>query len=594
MVIRTERKIIMKVTLATLNSKFIHSNLALRYLKEYVKDIEDIQVQEFTINQNLADITSKIYEINPELVGFSTYIWNVDETLEICERLKLVSPHTKILLGGPEVSYDVEELMASHPYIDYVVYGEGEETFRELLIGISPDNINGLAFREYNKIQMNPPRPLIKDINNIPSPYESIGDEFKNKIVYYESSRGCPFNCAFCLSSTIRGVRYMNLDRVKRDLDNLIDVGVKQVKFVDRTFNANKEFSQAIMKHIIDRNPVGINFHFEVTAHLIDNEQLEFFKDIKEGLFQFEIGVQSTNPKTIEAIGRNTNFEKLASVSRSIKQNKNIHQHLDLIAGLPYEDYDRFGISFDHIFKLRPEKIQLGFLKLLKGSALRDLINEYGYRLIDKAPYEVMESKWINYNDVIALKGIEELIDKYYNEEYFKHSIEYILQNQFDSPFRFFEDFMKFWKGQNLYDVSHSKDSLYKILIDYYTIRSFDQFEIFIELLAFDYLQNNKGKPLPGYFNIKNDSDMGKSHELLKSEALLSEILPEFKELTTKKLLKKVRIQEFEHNLYEIINSGYSKKSKEEKTLILFNYKNGVMERCKTYNISSYAEELTE
>ncbi|WP_422486978.1 B12-binding domain-containing radical SAM protein [Gudongella sp. DL1XJH-153] len=584
----------MSVILTTLNSKFIHSNLALRYLREYVKDIEDIQIEEYTINQNLGDIASKIYELKPKLVGFSTYIWNIDETLEICERLKLVSPQTKILLGGPEVSYDMEELLTSHPYIDYIVYGEGEETFRELLIKKNLESIEGLAFREGDKILINSPRTLIKDINSIPSPYESIGDEFKNKIVYYESSRGCPFNCAFCLSSTIRGVRYMNLDRVKRDLDNLIDVGVKQVKFVDRTFNANKDFSQAIMSHIIERNPVGINFHFEVTAHLIDNEQLEFFKDIKEGLFQFEIGVQSTNPKTIEAIGRNTDFERLAKVTRTIRQSKNIHQHLDLIAGLPYEDYHRFGVSFDHIFQLRPEKIQLGFLKLLKGSALRNLREEYGYGLIDKAPYEVMKSKWISYDDVIALKGIEELVEKYYNEEYFKHSIEYILQNQFPSPFRFFEDLMKFWKEQGLYDLSHSKDRLYEILMDYYKKQSYDQFEIFIELLAFDYLQNNKGKPLPEYFNIGNGFDMTRSHELLKSKALLSEILPEYMDITTKKLLKKVKIQEFKHDLYEIINSGYRKKSNKQKTLVLFNYKDGVLERCKTYNISSYAEELTE
>ena len=584
----------MSILLTTLNSKFIHSNLALRYLKEYTRDIEEAKIEEFTINQNLAEISAKIYEMGPRLVCFSTYIWNIDQTLEVCERIKLVSPNTRILLGGPEVSFDMKEFLLKNSFIDYVVYGEGEETFREFLISDEPLGIKGLAYRNGDKVVVNPPRPLISDINMIPSPYESIGDEYRNKIVYYESSRGCPFNCAFCLSSTIKGVRYMNSDRVKRDLDNLIKAGVKQVKFVDRTFNANKEFSMGIMKHIMERDPEGVNFHLEVTAHLIDQEQLEFFKNIREGLFQFEIGVQSTYPKTIEAIGRNTDFEKLSSVSKEIKKNRNIHQHLDLIAGLPYEDYKRFGESFNHIYDLRPEKIQLGFLKLLKGSALREKKEEYGYKLIDKAPYEIMESNWLSYDDVISLKGIEELVEKFYNEEYFRHGLEYLVRNHFSKPFDFFEDFMKFWKANGYFEYSHSKDRLYGILIDYYRARSLSGLEIFMELLTLDYLENNGGKPIPDFLNNHVKQTPIDHHGILKTEGILKEFLPEYSQMPTKKILKKVRLHSFTYDICKIIDEGYGENAYQKSTLLLFKYTDGTLERCKTYDITNYMGESTD
>ena len=583
----------MSVLLTTLNSKFIHSNLALRYLREYTRDIEDVEIEEFTINQNLADITARIYEMNPRIVCFSTYIWNIDQTLEVCERLKLVSPNTGILMGGPEVSFDMEDLMIKYSFIDYVIYGEGEETFREFLVSDDPSGIKGLAYRDEGKVVVNPPRPLIGDINTIPSPYENIGDEYRNKIVYYESSRGCPFNCAFCLSSTIRGVRYMNLDRVKRDLDKLMDAGVKQVKFVDRTFNANKEFSKEIMKHIIERDPEGTNFHLEVTAHLIDQKQLEFFQTIKEGLFQFEIGVQSTYPKTIEAIGRNTDFEKLSSVSKAIKEYRNIHQHLDLIAGLPYEGYERFGESFNHIYALKPEKIQLGFLKLLKGSALRKMKSQYGYKLIDKAPYEIMESKWLSYDEIISLKGIEDLVEKYYNEEYFRHSLEYLIRNNFEKPFDFFEDFMRFWKANGYYDYSHGKDKLYEIFLEYYQHKSFKGFDVFVELLMVDYLENSGGKTLPDFMVMEDHQDAIDYHEILKMDTILNRFLPEYTDVPTKKILRKVRLQTFTHDICGLIEGGYGENQEKKRTILLFKYTDGPIERCKTFDITSYMEELT-
>lgn len=584
----------MSIVLTTLNSKFIHSNLAIRYLKEYVKDFKEVYLMEFTINQDLAEIASNLYLKDADLIGFSTYIWNIDQTLEICERLKIVNPNIKLLLGGPEVSFDMEVFLKDHSHIDYVIYGEGEETFKELVMGSSPENIRGLAYRRGEHVRVNPPRPLIEDLDRIRSPYENIGDEFKNKIAYYESSRGCPFNCAFCLSSTIKGVRYMGIERVKRDLDNLIEGGVRQVKFVDRTFNADREFSREIMEHIVKKDPEGVNFHFEVTAHLVDKDQLDFFKTIKEGLFQFEIGVQSTNPKTIHAIGRSTDLDKLSEVTTSIRHSRNIHQHLDLIAGLPYEDYRRFGQSFDHLFLLRPEKIQLGFLKLLKGSRLRNKMDEYGYILLDKAPYEILKSKWLSYDDLIVLKRIEELVEKYYNEQYFQHSLEYMIKNRFNGAFHFFEEFSKYWSVNCFFEVSHSRDALYRIINEYSRYKVGGKDLVFEDLLRYDYLLSNGGKPLPEFLGKEASNSSLNIHGILKSDDIINDFLPQHSGLPTKKLMKKVNILRFSYNPFDLTNDGYSSDVGKNDTVVLFHYMDQKINRCNSYDITEYAKELVE
>jgi len=387
----------MKALLTTLNSKYIHSALSIRYLKEFCKDIADISLMEFTINQNIDYIAGEIYKRKPDIIGFSTYIWNLEHTLRVCEILKLVNPNIKIILGGPEVSFDSEDIMKENWFIDFIISGEGEIPFRELLLSIFDgdrdfSSVKGLTYREGEEIIKNPPGSLLKNLDMIPSPYVEIDKSLEKKIVYYESSRGCPFNCQFCLSSTIKGVRYFSLERVKEDLQRLMDMKVKQVKFVDRTFNANKKYAMEIMEFIMDKDPEDMNFHFEVTAHLIDEDMLQLIKKAKPGLFQFEIGVQSTNERTIEAIGRTTNFGKLKEICKEIKSYKNIHQHLDLIAGLPYEGYESFKKSFNDVYEIKPEKIQLGFLKLLKGSGLRKEKEKYGFKFLDIPPYEVLET----------------------------------------------------------------------------------------------------------------------------------------------------------------------------------------------------------
>lgn len=580
----------MDTLIVTLNSKYIHSNLAIRYLKRFVEDIEDVGILEFTINQNIDFIASEIYKQEKELVVFSVYIWNIKETLKICKILKTVKPELKIALGGPEVSYDIKQHMESYEYIDFIMFGEGEETFREFILENQKTEkdykgIDGLAFRNEGEAVVNSPRKLMEDLNIIPSPYEEKTDEFKNKIVYYESSRGCPFGCKFCLSSTIRGVRYFDIDRVKRDLKNLIDMGVRQVKFVDRTFNANKKYSREIMEFLIKEDPEGVNFHFEVTAHLIDKETLNFLETVKEGLFQFEIGVQSTNPKTIEAVGRTTDFERLSRVVRRIKSFKNIHQHLDLIAGLPYEGIESFKKSFDDVYNLEPEKLQLGFLKLLKGSELRLLQENYGYKYIDEPPYEVLESNYIDYGGILKLKDIEEMVDRYYNDGNFKNTIKFLVKNHYGSPYNFYDDFSKFWNENGYHKVSHSKRTLYKILYNFIKRRSFEYIELIYDLLKYDYIYNNKNRNLP--FKIEGQTEERFNiHDVLKDNRILDNYLERYKDTPTKRVINKVNVVGFSFNVLEVIREGFN-PMEEEDTYVLFDYKDGSIIKCETNNITS-------
>lgn len=588
----------MKVILSTLNSKFIHSCLSIRYLKGYVEDLTYIDIKEYTINQSIDFIASDLYKLEPDVIGFSTYIWNLTETLKICKILKMVNPRLKIILGGPEVSFDGEKILEDNRFVDFIIYGEGEETFKEFvknLINGNEDytNIQGLIYREGNRTITNPPRPLIKDLNSIPSPYKNIGDEFENKIIYFESSRGCPFNCEFCLSSTIKGVRYFGIDRVKEELNNLIDGKVRQVKFVDRTFNANKKYAMEIMNFIIDKDPKDINFHFEVTAHLLDREMLDFLSGVKEGLFQFEVGVQSTNLDTIVAIGRTTDFEKLRDITKEIKSYKNIHQHLDLIAGLPYEGYNSFRKSFNDVYEIRPEKIQLGFLKLLKGSGLRKDEDKYGFKYLDLPPYEILENDFISYKEIIKLKAIEDLVERYYNEGYFEHSLEYIVNNHYTSTFDFYEDFSYYWEKEDYHKISNSRNSLYEILMEFYKHKGFDDVCIFNELLRFDFIKNNKGSRIPrGISSLEVGISQKDIHEILKDERVVREYLLEYKGLPTKKIIQEIAIEGFGVNIFKIIENGYNPINCNSNIDILFVYTQGVINRCKIYDISHITKEL--
>lgn len=586
----------MKLMLTTLNSKFVHSCLSIRYLRGYSRDIIDTVLKEYTINQSIDYIVSEIYKIRPSIIGFSTYIWNKEETLEIAESLKMIMPDIKIFLGGPEVSFDGPELMEENKFIDFIIYGEGEETFQEFInIYVesgSYESVKGLIYRDGQARPVkNPARPLIQDLNTIPSPYdEEVGRELENRIIYYESSRGCPFNCKFCLSSTIKGVRYFDLDRVKRELGILIDAKVRQVKFVDRTFNANKEYAMGIMNYIMDRNPQGINFHFEVTAHLLDEEMLEFLSQVKEGLFQFEVGVQSTNDQVIEAVGRTTDFPKLREVTKRIKSFGKIHQHLDLIAGLPYEDYESFARSFDDVYEIRPEKIQLGFLKLLKGSELRRLEDNYGFKYLDKAPYEVLETDYIDYKHIRRLKAIDNMVDKYYNEEIFRYSLDYLIDRNYSSAFRFFEELGLFFEEKNYHKVKHGRRALYDILREFYQEKDFPGLKYFNEILKLDFVENNKGLKLPNSIDrLRLDISKGDIHELLKNEELLSGRLANHRELPTRELIKLVQIEKYGLDLLDYLETG---RIVETPVYIMTLYRDGVINVAESFDVTSLVEKL--
>ena len=585
----------MKTILTTLNASYIHSSLSIRYLKAYSKDISNIKLMEFTINQNIDYIVGELYKEKPDIIGFSTYIWNREEILKICEMIKIINPDIKIILGGPEVSFDGVQILVENSFIDFIIFGEGEITLRELLSSIinkkdDYENISGLIYRDGNSIVQNTPRPLIKELDIIPSPYEEVGNDFENKIVYFESSRGCPFNCQFCLSSTIKGVRYFSIDRVKEDLGKLIDAKVRQVKFVDRTFNANKKYAMEIMNFIMDKNPKDMNFHFEVTAHLLDDDMLEFIKHAKEGLFQFEIGVQSTNPKTIDAIGRTTDFQKLKEVTEEIKSFRNIHQHLDLIAGLPYEDYNSFKKSFNDVYEIQPEKIQLGFLKLLKGSGLRNDKEKYGFKFLDIPPYEILETDYITYGEMLRLKGIEDLVEKYYNEGYFKNILNYVIRNKYKTAFDFFEDYLNYWEMKNYHTVSHSRNRLYKILFNFCRYKGFSDLDTLNELIKYDYIYNNRHSNIPKYLErIDTNLLQRGKHDILKNEELLNLLLIHHRDKPTKKIINKIHIEGFKIDIFKLTENNYKMTDEIIKdTYILFEFKDGVIDRCRTYNITEF------
>ncbi len=583
----------MKILLTTLNSKFVHTNLAIRYLKHFCKDLAPIEVEEYTINNSIDYILKEIYIKNADLVAFSTYIWNIEDTLKICENLKKISPHIKILLGGPEVSYDSIEIMKKHHYIDYIIYGEGELTFREMIEHLLEkkrvEGIDGLVYRRKEEIVKNKERGLIEDLNSIPSPYEDIDKrEYENKIVYYETSRGCPFDCQYCLSSTIKGLRFFHIDRVKMELKNLIDTKVKQVKFVDRTFNANKKYALDIMKFIMENDNGYTNFHFEVTAHLIDDEMLEFLSTCKEGLFQFEVGVQSTNEDTLKEVGRTQDFERLSQVVKKVSSFKNIHQHLDLIAGLPYEDYKSFRNSFNMVFHLEIEQLQLGFLKMLKGSGIRKKADKHEYLFKDYPPYEVLSNKYMSYKEMLKIKDIEEILELYYNSDNFNLSMKYIIKNYYkEDPFCFFEAFSSYWEKKSYFKIAQGKNQLYSILLDFYKEKIKEKVDLFKECLKYDYISLGRTSSLPKFFDkIEIEDFKNKCHKFLQEIENINIFLPQYTNVPAKHIIKDVQFELFQYDILKLKENIEEKIEKNLSTILfVYNIDKKIFEKSKSYKV---------
>ena len=464
----------MKILLAACNAKYIHSNLAVYNLKSCSGEYSSrVVVKEYTINQIRDDILKDIYLEQPDVVCFSCYIWNISFVRELVPDLKKILPQVEFWAGGPEVSYDAVEFLKKNPAFFGVMVGEGEETFHELAgyyIERKPETLSGIrgvAFRDENKgrdIVHTGWRELM-DLSKVPFAYSNL-TEFKNRIIYYESSRGCPFSCSYCLSSIDKKLRFRDIELVKKELQFFIDNKVPQVKFVDRTFNCKHDHAMEIWRYITENDNGITNFHFEISADLLRAEELALMKTMRPGLIQLEIGVQSTNPQTIKAIRRTMDFEKLKGIVEQIHSFGNIHQHLDLIAGLPYEGYDSFHKSFCDVYALRPEQFQLGFLKVLKGSHMMEMTGEYQILYKDREPYEVLSTAWMTYREILRLKMVESMVEVYYNSGQFKNTLVF-LEKYFDDPFRMYEALGRFYEKKGYSEISHSRMRRYEILMEF-------------------------------------------------------------------------------------------------------------------------------
>lgn len=510
----------MNILLTAINAKYIHSNLAVYSLRAYAagkceRYKEVIGIAEYTINQPLDQILMDLYKRKPEVLCFSCYLWNIEYVEQLVAELGKIMPQTDIWLGGPEVSYHASHMLEQFPQVYGIMRGEGEETFLELTefyhnnSGKSLEQcekvqrlkeIVGITFRDGEEIIETADRSVM-DLSKVPFVYEDL-DVFKNKIIYYESSRGCPFSCSYCLSSIDKCLRFRDLELVKKELQFFIDHEIPQVKFVDRTFNCKHSHSMEIWSYIKEHDKGKTNFHFEVAADLLNEEELNLISTIRPGLIQLEIGVQSTNEQTIKEIHRTMKFSQVTEVVNRVHAAKNIHQHLDLIAGLPFEDYNSFHKSFCDVYALKPEQLQLGFLKVLKGSYMEEKTKDYELLYQNRPPYEVLSTKWLPYSDVIRLKGLEEMVEVYYNSRQFEHTME-LLEQVFGDAFVMFEEMSNYYEEHGYYGVNHNRVARYEILyafikevalVQYETLLTEEQFR---QTLVMDlYLRENmKNRP---------------------------------------------------------------------------------------------------
>lgn len=496
-----------KIVLTAINSQYVHLNVAVRYLKKYVEKNSDIKldIYETNINNQLMNIIKDLFEKQPDMIIFSTYIWNKEYVFSITKELKKILPDVKIALGGPEVSYEWDKIMAENQEIDYIFTGEGEKV---LLNFFTKDisEVKGVVYREGDNLKYNGIEPLIENLDIIPFPYDDEELQDRTKIFYYESSRGCPFNCSYCMSSIDKSVRYYSIDRTKEDLKRFIDSPIKLLKFVDRTFNLSKEKYMAIWRFLLENYREGITFHFEINANIFDDETLDFLETVPKGYFQFEIGVQTIDAQAMKSIGRINKLEKLEHNIRRIS--RNIHLHLDLIAGLPYETYDKFRESFDYVHRLKPEMIQLGFLKLLKGTKMYDEREKYGYKYFSKPPYEVFSNEFISFAEMVKLKNLEKVLDFYYNSEKFPESVQWIIENHYESAFSFYEDVAEYFDKRGYLKVNHKESTLFTLLYEFYLDKGLKDREIFVEYLKYDYLMLGKTGFYPEWFKSEKDGEL--------------------------------------------------------------------------------------
>ena len=571
----------MKIVLTAINAKYIHSNLAVYCLRAFAKPYKDeIEIAEYTINQQVDDILMDLYKKKPDVLCFSCYIWNLNYVEEIIREVKKIFPELPIWVGGPEVSYDAKDVLQRLPEVTGVTFGEGEETFLELMdyyhgVGKELKDIKGIAYREEDQIQVNEWRKTI-DLSTVPFVYHDMED-FKNKIIYYESSRGCPFSCSYCLSSVDKCLRFRSLELVKEELKFFIDAEVPQVKFVDRTFNCKHSHAMEIWRFIMEHDKGITNFHFEVSADLLNEEELELISQMRPGLIQLEIGVQSTNDATIKEIRRTMKFSEVARIVKRINAGGNVHQHLDLIAGLPFEDLATFQKSFDDVYSLYPEQLQLGFLKVLKGSYMEEQKEAYGLVYKSRPPYEVLYTKWLSYEDVLTLKSVEEMVEVYYNSGQFSYTLKQ-LEKEFDSPFALYLALGKYYENHELHLMNHARITRYEILLGFIQSLATGKEEMYRELLTFDlYLRENmKTRPtFAGEYLVEKDV----LSEFYEKEAEEHHFLEGYESYDKRQLRKMTHVEQFH---FDVLGN-----CEEADLLILFDYQNRskLTHQAKTFKI---------
>ena len=600
----------MKFLLVALNAKYIHSNPAIYSLRSFAGESlqKYAEIAEYTINHSLTEVLADIYRHKPDVIGLSCYIWNWNMMQELLRELPKLLPGVPIWLGGPEVSFDAPEILKEYPMVTGVMVGDGEATFRELLqyyvdewaaseaetkpraetriesvektetetrsseetVG-EADRDNGERLKCIQGLCLptgyNTARRLT-DMSAIPFLYEDLG-RFQNRIIYYESARGCPFRCSYCLSSIDKKVRLRDISVVKQELQFFLDNNVKQVKFVDRTFNCNHQHAMEIWRYILEHDNNVTNFHFEISADLLNQEEIELLRRMRPGLVQLEIGVQSVNPRTLEAIHRTMDLEKLERNVAAIREGKNIHQHLDLIAGLPYEDYESFGRSFDRVYHMQSEQLQLGFLKVLKGSEMYERTSEYGIRYLDQPPYEVLFTNWLSFEEVLQLKKIEEMVELYYNSGQFVHTLGF-LQQTFTSPFRMYEALAAYYEQEGYFVNSPARSYRYHVLLSFADKYDKAHEDVYKELLTYDmYLRENM-KSRPDFA-----CDLQEHKEFIRAfyqqEVQKREVLPAYAAYDSKQLARMTHLEPFYYPVWSKLSHDDLKKA-EEPTYILFDY----------------------
>ncbi|MDG5853081.1 B12-binding domain-containing radical SAM protein [Clostridium beijerinckii] len=545
----------MKVLITAIDSKFIHSNLAVRYLKSFTRDMDyESKIKEFTINDREGRILEEIIKEKPDIVAFSTYIWNVELISRVANLIKRVNSNIEILYGGPEVSFDSRSFLKNNVG-EYVIEGEGEKTYRDFILyklgKIKLEDVRGLHYKVNDIVYSNEKRPLMS-MDEIVFPYEE-NEDLTNKIVYYEASRGCPFNCKYCLSSTSHGVRFLDIDRVLKDLMYFINKEVRLVKFVDRTFNCNSKFAMAIWDFLINQD-TNTQFHFEISADILKPQEIELLSKAPKGRFRFEVGVQTTNDEVLRNINRFVNFSDIKEKVLEIEALRNIDQHLDLIAGLPGEDYESFKKSFNDMYEIKPEEIQLGFLKLLKGSSMREDADKYGMEYSPYPPYEILKTDKISYEELLKLKKVEEMVDKYYNSQKFNHIIRYF-ERKFELPFDFYYSLGMFFEDKGYFSKNIGNAEYYKVFLDYSESVLQESNKYLKEIIRFNYLIFNKKRGLPEFLR----SDMEKEEEKSIKEKLKEQYS-----------FKEYHLEKFKINIEKYIETG---EILEEDTYYLFNDK---------------------